>query len=469
MNPQETPIIVRLDLSHDKTISTLEIAARIPGRPHVQHVVLASECGAPQSEDGSPQAAEEWAACAHAMTRLAGEVNRIAAERRSAGETVRLWIGGNAGLPVFFHLGLALSGWAPPVTFVYRDKQGGMYNFALDRPASTGTYFGSPTQETKPAPSDDVALTVASAGAITPEQVSEYEKNWSPGFGEIVRLHAPDKLTEDTFAVACHELELATANLPSRSLTAFLRCPTPLALALGRLINRKRFATLSVPDYRPVPGGRSSSYRPALVLLPPGPRRQRPRATVLSVVHFSANSRSHSRLNLRGEADRIELGLREGKRRYRLERITKTDPDIFMETLRRTTPSIVHFSGHGGPDGIVMESDDHGHVVITPEMFATAIKHAGATVEVVVLNACHSNVLAEALLAHVDCVIGLSDKIDDDAALAFSSDFYRDLGSKGVHNAYEIARNQMAMKQMLDGEAITIAAAPGINLDEVMP
>jgi hypothetical protein len=463
MNPQETPIIVRLDLSLTKTISTPEIAARIPGRPHVQHVVLASECGAPQSEDGSPRTTVEWAACVQATIRLAGEVNRIANERRSTGETVRLWVGGNAGLPVFFHLGLALSGWSPPVTFVYRDKQGSMYDFALDRPAPAGTYFGPPTQETRSGSNDDVALVVASAGPITPEQVSEYEAKWSTGFGDVVRLHAPDKLTEDTFAVACRDLELATANLSSRSLTTFLYGPAPLAFALGRLINRNRFATISMPEYR------ASTYRPALVLRPPGPRRQRPRSTVLSVVHFSANSRSHSRLNLRGEADRIDLGLREGKRRYKLERVPKTDPDSFMETLRRTTPSIVHFSGHGGPDGIIMESDEHGHVVITPEMFATAIKHAGPTVEVVVLNACYSAVLAQALLAHVDCVIGLSDEIDDDAALAFASDFYRDLGSKGVRGAYEIARNQMAMKRMPDGEAITIASAPGIDLDEVMP
>lgn len=31
MNPQETPIIVRLDLALDKAISTPEIIARIPG------------------------------------------------------------------------------------------------------------------------------------------------------------------------------------------------------------------------------------------------------------------------------------------------------------------------------------------------------------------------------------------------------------------------------------------------------
>jgi len=463
MNPRETPIIVLLDLSPAKTISIPEMIARIPGRPHVQHVILASQCGAPQSDDGSPQTAAEWAACVQAMIRLAGEVNRIASERRNAGETVRLWLGGTAGLPVFFYFGLALSGWAPPVTVVYRDKLGAMYNFALDRPAPTGTYFGPPTQETKPGPSDDVAFVVASAGAITPEQVSKYEEEWSPGFGDVVKLNAPDKLTEDTFAVACRELELVASKLPSKSLTIFLYGPTALAFALGRLINRKRFTTLSVPGYR------APSYHPALVLRSPGPQRQRPRSTVLSVVHFSANPRSSSRLNLRGEADRIDLGLREGKRLYKFERVTKTDPDIFMETLRKTTPSIVHFSGHGGPDGIVMESDDQDHVVITPEMFATAIKHAGATVEVVVLNVCYSAVLAKALLAHVDCVIGLSDAIDDDAALAFSSDFYRDLGSKGVHAAYQIARNQMAMKQMLDGEAITIVPAPGINLNEVMP
>jgi len=463
MNPQETPIIVRLDLALDKAISTPEIIARIPGRPHVQHVVQASECGAPRSDDGTPQTTKDWAACAEAMMRLAGEVNRIASERTNAGETVRLWVGGNAGLPVVFHLGLALSGWAPATTFVYRDKLGALYNFALDRPAPTGTYFGPATRETRPGPSDEVAFAVASAGTISQDQISKYEETWSLGFRDVVKLHALDKLTEDSFAVACRELELQVANLPSRSLTIFVYGPAPLAFALGRLINRKRFATLSVPQFR------AASYHPALVLQPPGPRRQRPRSTVLSVVYFSANSRDHQRLNLQGEADRIELGLREGTRRYQLERVAKTDPDIFTETLRKTKPSIIHFSGHGGPDGIIMESDEHGHVVITPAMFATAIQHAGATVQVVVLNACYSAVLADALLAHVDCVIALSDKIDDDAARAFSSDFYRELGSKGVHAAYQIARNQMAMKRMLDGEAITLVAARGIDLDEVMP
>ncbi|MEZ4363841.1 MAG: CHAT domain-containing protein [Kofleriaceae bacterium] len=463
MSSRETPILVRLDLSDNKSISTPQMSARIPGRPHVAHVVTALECGAPQSDDGTPKSPGEWAACREAMRRLAGEVNRIASKLRDQGESVRLWIGGSAGLPVFFQLGVELSGWSPPVTLLHEDRTGTQYRFALDRKAPEGAYFGEATREVHAAESSELALSIAAVGTITQQQILEYENTSTKGFKEVVRLRSPDKLSEESFAIACRELEQTIATLPSGALTAFLLGPGPLAFAAGYFLNRKRFTTISAPSYQ------GTSYAPAMVLAAPGPRRQRRRSTVLSVVHFSAGPKSQDRLDLRAEADRIELGLGQSKRLKDLTRVDKTDPDSFIKTLRDKKPSVLHFSGHGGPDGIVFESEDHPHVTISPQQLATALKHHGETVEVVVLNACYSAYLADALLEHVDCVIGMSGKIDDDAALAFATDFYRDLGSKGAYAAYENARNQMAMKRMLDEEIITIKAAPGMEVHEVMP
>ncbi|MBX3155223.1 MAG: CHAT domain-containing protein [Deltaproteobacteria bacterium] len=422
--------------------------------------MTASECGAPQSGDGTPYSQREWAACREATIRLADEVNRIANELHKRGETVRLWVGGSAAVPVCFHLGLELSGWCPHVTFVHRDKHGTMCNFALDQSPSVATYFG-PVEASQGA-GEAAALVVSAFGTITSAEVARYEAVTGTGFGDVVKLHSPDRVTEETFGAACRELETASTKLPSGlPLTTFIYAPSPLAFALGRTLTRRRFGTIAAPRYD-APG-----YHPALIV-PSGARR--PSSPVLSVAYFSANPGGQQRLSLREEGDRIKLGLRDGRRRHTFESVTKTDPDSLMETLRRTTPSVLHFSGHGSSEGcIILESEVHGHARITPEMLATVIKHAGQTVRVVVLNACYSAAMAAALLDHVDCVIAISDAIDDRAAIAFSSDFYRDLGSKGVRAAYVIARNQMTMNGMPDADVVAIYPAPGVDLDDIWP
>ena len=49
-------------------------------------------------------------------------------------------------------------------------------------------------------------------------------------------------------------------------------------------------------------------------------------------------------------------------------------------------------------------------------------------VQLVVLNACYSAPIATALLAHVDCVVGMTGAIQDNAAQNFAIGFYGGLG-----------------------------------------
>jgi len=55
---------------------------------------------------------------------------------------------------------------------------------------------------------------------------------------------------------------------------------------------------------------------------------------------------------------------------------------------------------------------------------------AGASVQLVVLSACYTDVQARALLAHVDCVVGMRSAIGDDAARSFAIGFYGGLGER---------------------------------------
>ena len=98
-------------------------------------------------------------------------------------------------------------------------------------------------------------------------------------------------------------------------------------------------------------------------------------------------------------------------------------PDDFLTALRQFEPTVIHFSGHGCPDGIRMRSDgDHRHVV-SGEALAQTLDGRG--VDLVILNACYSEVQALALKAKVGSVIGTRDALDDEAAIRFSSTFYR--------------------------------------------
>ena len=67
-------------------------------------------------------------------------------------------------------------------------------------------------------------------------------------------------------------------------------------------------------------------------------------------------------------------------------------------------------------------------------------------VDCVVLNACYSEVQAEAIREHIKYVIGMKKEITDRAAIAFSIGFYRALGfGRSFEDAFEFGRNAIQL------------------------
>jgi len=112
--------------------------------------------------------------------------------------------------------------------------------------------------------------------------------------------------------------------------------------------------------------------------------------------------------------------------------------------LMRHKPHIVHFSGHGTPSGIELTTADGSSRVVPPDALADIFKALKDNVRVVLLNACDSAAQAEAIVSVIDCAVGMSDEIDDDAAVAFAAAFYEALGyGKSVQTAFDLALVQL--------------------------
>lgn len=114
-------------------------------------------------------------------------------------------------------------------------------------------------------------------------------------------------------------------------------------------------------------------------------------------------------------------------------------PDDLLQALNEDTPSVLHFSGHGaGDQGLCFQSEDGRALSVSANGLSQVIQAAGASVAVVVLNACYSEVQAQALVAHVPCVIGTPHAIGDEEAIIYAASFYRALASgKSVANAHQ--------------------------------
>jgi GUN4-like len=119
--------------------------------------------------------------------------------------------------------------------------------------------------------------------------------------------------------------------------------------------------------------------------------------------------------------------------------------------LFKHKPQIVHFCGHGcGEEGLVLESSKGGEQRVGTEALTGLFKLVHpkiSTIECVLLNACYSEEQANAIVTHIDYVIGIRQTILDVAAIAFSEGFYRALGyGCSIEQSYAFGCNAIQLE-----------------------
>ncbi|HEX2687932.1 MAG TPA: CHAT domain-containing protein [Kofleriaceae bacterium] len=164
-------------------------------------------------------------------------------------------------------------------------------------------------------------------------------------------------------------------------------------------------------------------------------------ASPSTVLFLAANPAKVQLLQLGEECRAIEDKIRAAKFRdqIRFQSWWAARPDDLLQALNEHTPSVLHFSGHGdGDQGLCFQSEDGSAQHVSAEGLAQVMRAAGASVMVVVLNACYSEVQAQALVAHVPCVVGMPHAIGDEAAITYAASFYGALAfGRSVANAHQ--------------------------------
>jgi len=232
------------------------------------------------------------------------------------------------------------------------------------------------------------------------------------------------------------------------------------------------------------------------------PPRARP-ATKHVILFLAANPRDTGRLALDREAHSIHLELKRTGYRDRFDFVTRwaVEPLDLLRELRELKPTIVHFSGHGirpaaatdlaqgrdvaaaaapsgdPPGGVIFDGAGGRGQVVTPDAFVQTLAAVGGQVRLVVLNACFTEAMAAALVAHADCVVGVTGAIHDDAARSFAIGFYGGLGERAsiaaafaqgtaaidLEGLPDAARPQLRVRDGFDAAELILAAPSAVT------
>jgi len=196
------------------------------------------------------------------------------------------------------------------------------------------------------------------------------------------------------------------------------------------------------------------------------------------ILFLAANPTDTGRIRLDVEYREISEGLRRSEHRdqYHLVTWQALRPQDLQRAMLDTKPQIVHFSGHGvrrtdespesddletrlldwgqGEDeryigGIALERNDGKAHIVKAEALGGLFGLFAREVRCVLLNACYSELQAEALKPHVAYIIGMNTAVPDQTAIAFATAFYDGLGAgRGIPFAFELAKNALLLQDL---------------------
>jgi hypothetical protein len=161
------------------------------------------------------------------------------------------------------------------------------------------------------------------------------------------------------------------------------------------------------------------------------------------ILILTANPKATPKLRLDKEVREIKEGLQRSKYRDRFEihSVWAVRHWDLRRALLDFKPHIVHFSGHGTKEGLMLEDEMGLAVTATKEALSSLFEIFSDTVECVILSACYSGPQADAISKHIDYVIGMKKDFDDKAAIEFAVGFYDALGGgESVENAFKLGR-----------------------------
>ncbi|MEO8973705.1 MAG: CHAT domain-containing protein [Ktedonobacteraceae bacterium] len=149
------------------------------------------------------------------------------------------------------------------------------------------------------------------------------------------------------------------------------------------------------------------------------------------VLLIFANPRQEYNLRLGSEDRIIHEAIRLGKYRdaIALTQCHAATRHDLRRALLNDTFQVVHISGHGTDDGLILEDEYGKSNVVPPDVLANIIAAHSPPIQCVVLNACYSAAQGELIARVVPFTIAVAGLLNDAAAKEFSRGFYDAIGA----------------------------------------
>lgn len=198
-----------------------------------------------------------------------------------------------------------------------------------------------------------------------------------------------------------------------------------------------------------------------------GPAASTPPAPGATILFLAANPRDTPPLRLDQEARGIDAALRQARhgQHFHLAQQWAVRSEDLLDALLRHRPAVIHFAGHGSATGQLILEDAAGRATPMAPAALAALLAAPASVRCVLLNACWSDALADALLHVTACVVGMTTEVEDMAAIPFAAGFYRALADgESVAAAVAAGRAQAVAGGSREAElAVRLRAVEGVD------
>ncbi len=191
-----------------------------------------------------------------------------------------------------------------------------------------------------------------------------------------------------------------------------------------------------------------------------------------TILFLASNPTNSARLRLDKEHRSIDERLRQAEHRtFDLRSLWAVRAEDLQSALLRYKPQIVHFCGHGQqPSAIILEDQQGKSCAVQEKALRDLFKHFSNAVRCVILNACYSEAQARSISEHIDCVIGMSSGVGDEASISFASAFYQALAyGKDVVSAFELGKNQVHLENLGDHEVPKLLLKPGTKPFAITP
>jgi hypothetical protein len=198
-----------------------------------------------------------------------------------------------------------------------------------------------------------------------------------------------------------------------------------------------------------------------------------PKPEKLRILMLAASSEGDLRVGR--EQKRIRAAVQSALHRDLVEldvRPSATANDL-LDGITGFRPHVVHFSGHGDDDLVVLEDEldtHHPGVVVSAEAFAHAIAATDTPPLLVVLNSCNSAAQAPLLVGQVaPFVVGMPGTIEDGDAITYATAFYAAVANgQSILSAHYSGRAALEMAGLREPDLPTLNSAPDADPAEAI-